>query len=85
MQLTWIAYKDAVFGPAYRLDGLPKPGDCAVARRQGNRRFIANAFIRDRYLSHTAPTLKLAICRLEAEIDRRSIGLLGVDDVTFTT
>lgn len=85
MQLTWQQYDDPIFGRAYRLDGLPCPQDSGVARRHGDTRYVAMAFITGRYLSHHAGTVHAAIKRLNAEIDKRSIGLLGVDDVAFAT
>lgn len=81
MKLTWRKYVDPIFGNALRLDGLPE-GMSATARRNGaGKRYVADAWIGGRYLNHHAGTLAAAVKRLNAEIDRRSIGLLGVDVV----
>lgn len=88
-QLTWRPYTDAIFGPAYSLDGLPD-GSSAFARRYGGARgkgaprYIANAFIAGIYMSHCAGTVDAAMKHLNREIDRRSIGLFGVDDLVIT-
>lgn len=82
MRLTWTAYNDRIFGPALRLDGLPCANASGFARSHG-KRYMAHAYIGGRYLAHTAGTRAAAVKRLEREINRRSIGLLGVDDVEF--
>ncbi len=82
MRLSWKQYEDPIFGPAWSLEGLPRAEDCGVARRHG-KRFIANATINGHYLSHCAGQVLVAIERLNREMDRRSIGLFGVDDLSF--
>lgn len=82
MILTWKSTVCPIFGDAFELHGL-RDGESASCRRHGVGKFIANAFIGGRYLSHVARTKASAMARLEKEIDRRSIGLFGVDDVTF--
>jgi hypothetical protein len=82
MILTWKKQEDAIFGNIMWLRGL-KEGESATAYRRGSYRYHAHAFIGGRYMSHCARTVQSAMKRLEAEIDRRSIGLFGVDDVTF--
>lgn len=81
LKLTWHPTRFEIFGDGFELQGLP-PKDSGSARKHGDR-FIAHAYIGNRYLSHTAKTLKSAMSRLEKEIDRQSIGLLGVDDLEF--
>jgi hypothetical protein len=83
MQLIWKEQDDPIFGHAFWLRGL-KEGESATVHRRGYGKYFAHAFIGGRYLSHTARTMASAMKRLEAEIDRRSIELLGVDDVTFS-
>lgn len=82
MQLTWKSTTCPIFGAAFELQGL-KEGETGMARKHAGR-YMAHAFIDGRYLSHCARTARTAMTRLEREIDKRSIGLLGVDDVTFT-
>lgn len=82
MKLTWQTHVDPIFGSGKILIGLPE-GSMACARRSGCGRYVADAFIGGRYLNHKAGTLAAAIKRINSEIDRRSIGLLGVDDVEF--
>lgn len=82
MTLIWQKTTFAIFGEGYELAGLPNKNDCAHARKSDGR-FVALATINGRFLCHTARTMRSAMNRLEREIDKRSIGLLGVDDVTF--
>jgi hypothetical protein len=83
MKLIWRASTCPIFGACYQLDGLTGE-DTAHARRHGSAgRFIALATIKGKILSHTAKTMPGAMRRLQSEIDRQSIGLLGVDRVTF--
>ena len=86
MNLHWHEYADPIFGRAYELVGLPE-GASANAHRRGTGCYVANAYFPEgygsRFLSHQAKTMRSAVKRLESEIDKRSIGLLGVDIVTF--
>lgn len=60
-----------VVGAAYWRSHVAKPHGYAMAT------------IRGRFLFATARTVAGAIRALERQIDRQSIGLLGLDDVTF--
>jgi hypothetical protein len=83
VNLTWQKTTCPIFGAAYELVGLPL-GMSASARRSGKAgRYVAHGFIGGCYLNQQAGTLRAAMSRLQSEIDRRSIGLLGVDDVAF--
>lgn len=83
IRLTWVASKCPIFGDCFSLEGLP-PEWCGSAYRSAGRA-VAHAWIGGRYLDHHARTLPQAIKRLNAEIDKRSIGLLGVDVVEFAS
>lgn len=82
MQLTWQKHHDPIFGSGYRLTGLPTEDDSGSSYYSAGR-YVAHAFIGGRYLNHKAGTLRAAMTRLEREIDKRSIGLLNVDDIEF--
>lgn len=82
MILTWKEQDSPIFGFVFEMQGL-REGESASAHRRGPNSYYAHAFIGGRYLGHCARTMKSAMKRLEREIDKRSIGLLGVDDVTF--
>ncbi len=88
LNLIWKPYADLIFGPAYELVGLPANSDdwsASAHRRTCNDgvSYFAHAYINGRYMSHNAKTMQTAIKRLNTEIDRRSIGLFGVDDIAF--
>jgi hypothetical protein len=82
MRLSWTAYEDVIFGPSYQLEGLQRASDCGVAHRQG-KRFVACATINGCFMSHEAGRILVAIERLNRELDRRSIGLFGDDELSF--
>lgn len=84
IKLTWVPVKDAIFGASHNLTGLPDPEWSGRAYLSAGRA-VAHAFIAGRYLRHCARTQKQAIKRLNAEIDKRSIGLFGVDVVDFAS
>jgi hypothetical protein len=81
MKLIWQKRDCSIFGSSLDLVGL-REGESGCARKHG-KRYIAMAFINGRYLSHCAGTLKSAINHLEKDIDKRSIGLFGVDNISF--
>lgn len=86
MRLTWEKYDSGIFGPCQRLTGLPDASWAVAVRAITDAMdagFIATACFDGVVLSHRGPRLKTAMRRLEKEIDKRSIGLLGVDDVEF--
>ena len=84
MKLTWKMQPDAAYGYCYALQGFPSPAHCATIHyAPAHRQFIGRAFIGGQYLSHRAGTLRAAMSRMNAEIDKRSIGLLGVDVIEF--
>ncbi len=86
MTLTWRPYEDPIFGPAWRMEGLPPNTDdwSASAHRNADHTLAwAHAYINGRYLNHHAKTMPTAIKRLNKEIDKMSIGLFGEDDVVF--
>lgn len=85
MKLVWREGRCPIFGRAFQLEGLPV-GSSGDARRNGSgKRYVAHAFIAGHYLNHHGGTLRSAMNHLEREICRRSIGLLGVDDLEFET
>lgn len=85
MILTWTLHHSPLTGKGLLLTGLPEGASASVYFGFGDGRFVAHAFIGGRYLNHRAGTHDAARKRLEREIDKRSIGLLGVDDVEFVT
>lgn len=84
MQFIWQEQNCPIFGHAFWLRGL-REGESATAHQRGPHKYFAHAFVGGRYLAHTARTMRSAMTRLEREIDKRSIGLLDVDDVTFVS
>lgn len=88
MHLIWQKGDDAIFGACHNLTGL-REGENGIVRRSGEPnpkvpRYAAMAFIADRFMLHRAGTADRARRCLEREIDRRSIGLFGVDEIRFT-
>lgn len=58
-------------------------GELGRCYRAGKRQWEAWAEVRDERLSHFGSYPSQAMERLEAELDRRSIGLFGVDEIEF--
>ncbi len=81
--LTWQPYTDEIFGPAYTLNGLPDSRSSGAAYRSLAGHWVAHAFIDGAYLNHKGRTAGTAMKRLEREIDKRSIGLFGLDTISF--
>lgn len=82
-KLTWRFYTDQIFGGAFRLEGLPKDSVGTCHYQTAKKRFLAHAHVGGRYLMATGNTFQVAINRLNRELDRRSIGLFGVDVLEF--
>lgn len=55
----------------------------AACAYMGNRTWVATFWLNYETLSFHGGTAISAMSRLEAELDKRSIGLFGVDRVTF--
>jgi hypothetical protein len=83
LALTWVRVPCEIFGWRYDLTGLPEGSfGSAYKSKKGTAQLWSGPKTR-RYVTATGKTVAAAIKRLNKAIDRRSIGLFGVDTVTF--
>lgn len=68
-------------GTRWELTGLPKGMYASAHFVKSEKAFIARAWLSGHSLSHSAGTCAAARQRLSREIDKRSIGLFGLDGI----
>jgi hypothetical protein len=88
--LPWCAPRWVLVAPGYsspyRGELDRQPGTIGHCAHHGGRRWRAEAQTGwDQCARADGGTQRTAMRRLEVELDKRSIGMFGVDDITFST
>jgi hypothetical protein len=82
VRLVWKPQTSEAWGRHYELTGLPDNA-FIYAYRVDVGRYFAGGIIKGSFVAHYSGNIHKAMRLLERELDKRSIGLFGVDVVEF--